>query len=163
MRDMQRARASIPAYRALAAKRFEVFTPLMWKVVNGERRQVPFISDLLFVHTTRQKLDPIVESRPWLQYRYARGGYRQPMVVPTADMERFVRAASVTANPVYYALSEITPAMLDRKIQIVGGLLNGYEGTLIAISSNAASMLVTLPGFFAVGVQIENVDYVKFL
>lgn len=162
MRDLRRSNAAVPAYKALTGKKFEVFTPLVWKIIHSKRCQVPFISDLLFVHSTRARLDPIVGATQTLQYRFAKGeGYCKPMVVPTADMERFIRAVKSTDDPVYYTIEEITPDMCGKKIRIVGGTLNGYEGILLSISSTKR-LLVDLPGFFSVGVKLENVDYVAF-
>lgn len=54
------------------------------------REQIPFISDLLFVHDTAEALNPIVSKTPTLQYCYNRGGvYCEPVPVPDRDMQRF--------------------------------------------------------------------------
>lgn len=70
---------------------------------------------------TRVHLDLIVESNPKLQYRYKIGVQHTPIIVPTADMERFIYAVESSENPKFYALNEVTPDMVNRKIRIIGG------------------------------------------
>ena len=78
MRDLKRANAKLPAYMMLGDMGFEVFVPMKWQLAirRGKRirERVPFLRDLLFVHATRDKLDPIVDKTDTRQYRYIRGG-----------------------------------------------------------------------------------------
>lgn len=165
MRDLKRTNAKVFMYEQLRDAGFEVFTPLVWKVDRRhERVQVPFIPDLLFVHDTPSNLSPMVEQSPTLQYRFARGGgYHVPMVVPEADMNRFIHAVENTRSTVYYKPEEVTPAMIGRRIRIVGGTLDGYEGGLVSIHGNRTKrLLVELTGFFAAGVEVEP-NFITFL
>ena len=127
MRDLKRPNAKQPAYQYLQEKNIQVFTPMKWQLsqVNGKciRREVPYVQDLLFVHEERKRLEPIVESVPTLQYRWLRHTWREPMTVPDAEMDRFIRATQSSSSPKYFLPEEITPAMLRRRIRIVGGLL----------------------------------------
>ena len=122
MRDLKRRNAKLPAYKQLDGMVEEVFTPMVWKLVtrHGKRvkEQVPFMQDLLFVHSTRQAVDPIVEKYDTVQYRYVRGGYKIPMTVREADMQRFIDAVNSTENPQYYKPEEITPDMIGRTREI---------------------------------------------
>ena len=127
------------------------------------QEEVPFIQDLLFVHETRRKLDAVVEKTPTLQYRWLRNTWREPMVVADADMERFIRAVNATEFPRYYLPEEITPAMYGRNIRIVGGTLNGYQGSLLTTrGSKVKRLLVELKGFLAVGVEV-NPEYIQLI
>lgn len=161
MRDLKRPNALRPAYLELSEAGFEVFTPLrnVLKVRNGirQRTQIPFINDLLFVYSTRSALDPIVNSTPTLQYRFARGcAANTPMTVRTADMNRFIIAINTVENPLYYTIEEITPKMLKRQIRIVGGQLDGYEGILVTVrGSKVKRLLVEIPGFIAAAIEVE--------
>ena len=102
------------------------------------REQIPFISDLLFVHDTAEALNPIVSKTPTLQYRYRKGGaYCEPVTVPDRDMQRFIHAIGTTESPRFYLPEEITPSMYGRRIRIVGGPLDGYEGSLITTRGSA--------------------------
>lgn len=160
MRDLKRANTKHPAYRYFQEKDMEVFTPTKQKLIvkDGQRiiREVPCIPDLLFVHDTRENVDPIVENIPTIQYRWVRNKYREPMVVPDAEMERFIHAVNASANPRFYLPEEITPAMVNRRVRIVGGLMDGYEGTLVTVrGSKVKRLLIGIPNVLAVGVEVS--------
>lgn len=167
MRDLKRSNARKPAYKLLEEKKVEFFVPMRWQLVTRRgkrvREQVPFMQYLLFVHETRFNLDPLVEKTPTLQYRWLRDTYREPMTVPDTDMERFMLAVNASDSPKYYLPEEITPAMCGRRIRIVGGTLDGYEGSLLTIrGSKVRRLLVELPGFLSVGVEVSP-EYIRFL
>lgn len=153
-------------YQEFEQAGFEVFTPLTWRLTGRlrDRALVPFIRDLFFVHSERERLDAAVALAPDVTYRFVRGGYRKAMTVPRAEMERFVKAARVSRTPVYYRADEVTPEMRGRRIQIVGGQLDGYEGGLIEplTSRGSRQLLVELPGFFAMGVKVQ-LKYIRFI
>lgn len=53
--------------------------------------------------------------------------------------------------------------MHNRSIRIIGGLLDGYEGTLITTrGSRVKRLLVELPNLLAVGVEV-NPDYIQLV
>ena len=167
MRDLKRANAKLLAYQVFEERNIEVFTPKKWKlsVVKGKkvRKEVPAISDLLFVYDTREHIDPIVEDFSTIQYRWLRNCYKEPMTVSDAEMERFIRAVNASESPCYYLPEEITPAMLNRTIRIVGGTLDGYEGTLQTVrGSKVKRLLVELPGLLTVGVEVEP-EYIQLI
>lgn len=95
LRDLQRANAASPARRALGRMGFDVFVPAGGGKEGGS---APAVRDLLFVRSTREALDPVVERTPTLQYLYAKGAYRLPMTVREKDMERFIREAGRRAD-----------------------------------------------------------------
>ena len=158
--DLKRSNAKQPAYKILGDMNIKVFTPMVWKlsVQQGKkiRRQVPFMQDLLFVHESRHVLDPIVKRFSTFQYRYLKGGYQIPMTVKDCDMERFIKAVESSEKPKFYRPSEITPDMLSRKIRIIGGQLDGYEGTLLTLrGSKVKRLLVELPTLLAAAVEVQ--------
>ena len=168
MRDLKRANAKSPAYMMLSDLEFEVFVPMKWQLISKHgkhiREQVPFLRDLLFVHTTRDKLDPVVAKTDTLQYRYVRGGkYCDPMKVGNKEMECFIQAVSWSENPVYYLPGEIPTTMYGRKVCIIGGELDGHEGTLLKVRGlHKKRILVELPHLLSASVDLEP-EYVKFV
>ena len=167
MRDLKRRNAKLPAYKMLDGMVEEVFTPMVWRLVprHGKRvkEQVPFMQDLLFVYDTRQVVDPIVEKYDTVQYRYVRGGYKIPMTVREADMQRFIDAVNSTENPQYYKPEEITPDMIGRKVRIVGGPLDGYEGNLQKMQgARVKRLFVEIPNLLAAAVEVQS-EYILFL
>ncbi|MDE5627404.1 MAG: transcriptional regulator, partial [Candidatus Amulumruptor sp.] len=65
MRDLRRRNSNTLAIHELAQAGVEVFTPMTQMVMKiggrKQRREVPVIQDLLFVHETKDALDPFVE------------------------------------------------------------------------------------------------------
>lgn len=158
MRDLTRPNAKLPAYKMLEKMKIDFFTPMVHKLVmvKGKRedREVPFIHDLIFVHDAQEVIDPIVESVHTFQYRFLK--QRKPMTVRDADMERFIKAVESSEKPKFYRPDEITPDMLSRKIRIIGGLLDGYTGTLVTMrGSKVKRLLVKLPTLLAAAVEVE--------
>ena len=167
MRDLKRRHAKLPAYKLFENLKVSYFTPMVHRlvVVNGKRvdQEVPFMPDLLFVKDTREHLDLIVESTPKLQYRYKIGVQHTPIIVPTAEMERFIYAVESSENPKFYSLNEVTPDMVNRKIRIIGGRLDGYTGTLVTTrGSKVKRLLVELPSLLAASVEVE-VEYIQLV
>lgn len=158
MRDLKRGNAKQPAYKLLGE--LKIFTPMVWKlrIRQGKRvrQQVPFMPDLLFVYDSRKVLDPLVEQIATLQYRFVKGGNHQPMTVRNADMERFIRAVDAMNNPCFYTPEEINPDMLGKKVRIVGGLLDGYEGCLQKMQgSRIKRLFVELPNLLTATVEVQ--------
>ncbi len=168
LRDLKRPNALLRAWEMLEGKNMKVFTPKKWVMSTMKRQRVPkevaFIPDLLFVYDTRAALDPIIESTDTLQYRFRKyGAQNEPIVVPDADMERFIYAVNNSESHQFYLPSEITPQMCGHKIRIVGGPFNGYEGNLLTIrGSRVKRLLVELKDFLAVGVEI-NPEYIQLV
>ena len=161
MRDLTRANARVPAWRLLEEKGFEVFTPMVTRIaVRSGRRireTVPAIHDLLFVHSSQSLLTPTVERTTTLQYRYARGlGYRVPLAVRPAEMSRFIHASRQDGDIRYYTPEEITPSMYGHRVRIVGGPMDGYEGSLLkARGSRKRRLLVELDGLLTLSVEVS--------
>ena len=167
MRDLTRPNAKLPAYKLLDGLNIRTFTPMVWKLMlnhgKRERRQMPFIHDLLFVYSSRSALDSVVETTPMLQYRYLRGGYKMPMTVRAADMQRFIHAVGLSSSPQYYRPDEVTPSMRNRRIRIIGGNLDGYEGSLITTrGSKVKRLLVEIPMLLAATVEVET-EFIQLL
>ena len=165
MRDLTRHNAKLPAYVMLGKMGIDHFTPMTRKIVTvggrHESRMVPFMQDLIFAHDSRAALDPIVERVHTFQYRYMKG--RVPMTVRDTDMERFIKAVESTDNPQYYRPEEITPGMLSRRIRIIGGQLDGYEGTLVTTrGSKVKRLLVELPSLLATAVEVQA-EYIQLI
>lgn len=168
MRDLRRANAKEHAVDILAARGYEVFTPLVvrTKKVGAQKVTVkrPFITDLLFVHATRMALDPVVSELDFLQYRFVRGGRMgEVMQVREDEMQAFMRAVSSDAPFQYFKPEEVSPAMYGKKIRIVGGTLDGLEGRLMSRrGSKVRRLLVDMGGLLSAGVEVEP-EYIQLV
>lgn len=168
MRDLKRRTANTLAIHDLAKSGLEVFTPMTQMVmkIGGrlQRREVPVIQDLLFVHEAKELLDPVVEMSPTLQYRYQRGKtIDEPMTVREAEMEQFMFAVSNSETPIYYKPGELTESMYGKTVQIHGGRLDGYEGRLLSVKGmRKRRLIVELSGLMAAAVEVEP-DFIHFV
>lgn len=168
MRDLSRRNSNRMAHQELRDAGLEVFTPMteMLLTIRGrkQRREVPVIQDLLFVHETKANLDPYVARYPSLQYRYALGrSASEPTVIREDEMRRFINAVSNTENPKYYMPGELTEAMYGKKVRIIGGYLDNYEGKLLSIKGmRTKRLIVEIPNFIAAAVEVAP-QYIKFV
>lgn len=161
MRDLSRRHVKNPAYKQLTGMGFEVFTPMTRRIVveKGKRRskEEPFLIDLLFVHDTRERLDQAVLKIDNLQYRFVRGGYREPMVVDDTAMRIFINAVSSSfLMPRFFRPEEVTKDMCGCRVRIVGGNLDGYEGNLLSVrGSKYKRLMVSLSNFMTAAVVVQ--------
>ncbi len=167
MCDLAPHNARQRAYMLLAEHNIEAFTPMHHRIVmrNGKRTriEVPVINDLLFARSTMQVLDPLVEATPSLRYRYKRGHYLIPTTVNDAEMKRFINAVKASPATRYYLPDEITPDMFGRRVRIIGGELNGYEGHLRKCrGSNRKRLMVELTGLLFAEVEVSK-DFIEFV
>ena len=168
MRDLKRRNANNLAIHDLADAGLEVFTPMTQMVmkIGGriQRRDVPLIQDLLFVHETKASLDPYVDRLPTLQYRYQRGrSVNEPMTVGTEEMDRFIFAINHTESPIFYKPGELTESMYGKSVRIVGGILDNYEGRLLSIRGKRKKhLIIELPNLIAAAVEVEP-EYIRLL
>lgn len=167
MRDLTRPNAKRPAYIMLEEMDVRCFTPMVWKTVakNGAKKsiKVPVMHDLLFVNECREVLDPIVAKTQTLQYRFLRNKWCVPMTVRDEEMERFIALTQGDDTVRYYAPDEVTPDMRGRRIRIVGGHMDGYEGTLVTVrGSRTRRLLVEIPALISATVEIEA-EYIMLL
>lgn len=168
MRDLKRRNSNTLAIHDLENEGLEVFTPMtqMIMTIGGhrQRRNVPVIQDLLFVHEAREILEPFVAKFPTLQFRYLFGKTKnEPMVVRNEEMERFMFAINNTDTPIYYKPGEITDAMYGKKVRIMGGMLDQYEGRLLSVKGmRKRRIILELPGLITAAVQVEP-EFIEIL
>lgn len=168
MRDLKRRNANVLAIHNLTKEGLEVFTPMKQMLMTigskRQRREVPVIQDLLFVHETKATLDPMVAKYPNLQYRYQLGkSINEPMVVRDEVMARFMQAVNLSENPVYYKPGELTQSMYCKKIRIVGGPLDSLEGCLLSVKGlRKRCLIVEIPDFIAASVEV-NPEFIQLI
>ncbi len=167
MRDRTPAIAKQRAYQTLSNKGIEVFVPLQQKIKTEKGRrvrvEVPVIPDLLFVHSTKEILDPIVGDISSLRFRYTKGN-PVPMYVRDGAMQQFIDAVKLSTDIQYYSPEEITPAMYGRKVRVMGGDLKDREGYLLAARGRNSKkrFLLELPGLLAATVVVEK-EHIQFI
>lgn len=164
LRDLKRANALLPAYEMLGNLNIEVFTPMREQVSRRRetlrRTMQPVIHGLLFAHTTRAEMDDIISATPTLQYRFLRGYWHRPMTVPEREMTDFMTVVGAMPCVHYMLPEEIDPGMYGKRVRIIGGTLDGQEGTLKSTrGSRRRHLLVQLEGILAADIDITDCEY----
>lgn len=134
LRDLKRPNAKWPAYKMLPTKGIEAFTPTKMVAVGKGKNclveEVPVIFGLLFAHSSRAALDPIIDQTDTLQYRYVHGGWKRVMIVRDEDMERFKYAVEHAEIKEFFSIDALPKELIGEKVIVHGGPLDGYEVTL---------------------------------
>ena len=172
LRDLARPNAKNPAYKQLQAMpemKDCVFVPLKQHVFMefGKRvvHFIPYMPDLVFVHKSKEELDPIVRNMKLLQYRYVRGGKQfEAMSVRAEDFKKFKDAVEQTDNVEYYSYEEVSSRIYGKQIRIIGGRLNGFEGRLMSKRvSKFKRLLVDLEDCnLTAAIQVES-EYIQLV
>ncbi len=168
LRDLKRRNSNSLAVFELQNAGLEVFTPMTQMImrVGGrrQRRDVPVIQDLLFVHESKENLDPYVSRCRTLQYRYLLGKTKEePMTVRDDEMEKFIHAIDKSTSSLYYGPGELSDTMYGKKVRIMGGILDGYEGHLLSVKGmRKRRIIVELPGIITAAVEVEP-DFIQIV
>lgn len=168
MRDLKRRNSNILAVHDLAKAGLEVFTPMtqMIMTIGGrrQRRDVPVIQDLLFVHETKETVDSFVAVHRTLQYRYQFGKTKnEPLTVREGEMQKFIYAVNHSESTLYYKPGEITDKMYGKKVRIIGGMLDQYEGRLLSVKGmRKRRLIVELPQLITAAIEVEP-DYIQII
>lgn len=172
LRDLARPNAKNPAYRQLQempCMKDCVFIPLRQRIYveRGKRviRLIPYMNDLIFVHKTKDELDPIISSINLLQYRYIRGASpSNVMSIPHQAMQQFINAVQDIDLVEYYSYDQVSPQLYGKHVRIIGGNLNGMEGRLMSKrGSKCRRLLIDLHECnLSAAVQVES-EYIQLL
>jgi hypothetical protein len=83
--------------------------------------------------------------------------------VPKREMERFIDSSTKMKNDITYFQPEEVELKKGDKVRIVGGLFDGYEGTLLKAKGRAKRMfLINFELLGAIGTHIEP-QYIKVI
>ena len=137
----------------LDSKKIESFIPMKVSYkLRGERRVKvlsPAIHNLVFVHLSEQRMKEYKEHTS-LPIRYIMNREtKKPIVIPETQMRNFIGIAGTQDEQLVYLDSNIQNYKPGKKVKIVGGVFEGYEGTLLRIKGDRR-VLVEMPGLIAV-------------
>lgn len=148
----------------------ESFIPMHYEyVVKNERKTrklVPAVHNLIFIHTSRKKLDEIKETKAAtssLRYIMDRGT-RQPITIPEQQMRNFIAVAGTYDQQiVYLPPMDVTTMSKGDRVRITGGIFEGVEGVFVRIKGDRR-VVVSIQGIMAVATTfihpslIEKID-----
>lgn len=159
---------------ALDTLGIECFLPMKNKLVTiGDRRHymlVPAVHNLIFVRSTQDKLTEMKNTRRELSsLRYMTQpviyGTREEknviMRVPDAQMENFMRVATITDDRVMFLDYVDAKSILGRKVRIIDGDFAGVDGVVVRIQKNKR-VVVHLEGLAAVAIAFVPPSFLAY-
>ena len=130
----------------------ESFIPMRYvdKTVGEKnvRLLLPVIHNLLFVHSTRKRLDEIKSQISYMRYMIDRTTSR-PMVIPLRQMEHFMAVANTLDEQLHYIESPDFRLQRGDRVRIKDGPFKGVEGIYLRIRGDRR-VVVSIDGFLAV-------------
>ena len=133
----------------------EHFVPMCTKKVekNGKRITVtvPAVSNLCFVHTTKDALHQIFERMGEARYVsfFWDKATREPVVVSDKAMADFMQISRVMADETLYLKDVTAKLQTGQKVRVLEGPFKGVEGTVIRVK-RSRRVVVDFPGLLAI-------------
>ena len=142
----------------------ENFIPMRYEYVTRKeqriRKLVPAIHNLVFIYSTRKKIDEIKEENAvLLPLRYIMDREtKQPIIVPEIQMRHFIAiAGSYDQQVIYLPPTEYSMQKGDR-VRITGGVFEGVEGIFVRVKGDRR-VVVSIQGVMAVATTFIHLSY----
>lgn len=162
--------------RELKAKTFledrhvKCFVPMRYEIVKDKtqgkvRKLIPAINNLIFVYTTKDRIQSLKAAMGYLQYiTKPENGKNIPIIVPEYQMKQFMTVCDTyNENLVYLSPNEIN-LKKGTPVKIVGGVFDGIEGTFVKVDkSRKKRVVVMIQGFAAVIIAEIEDGYLQVL
>ena len=150
----------------LDAEKIENFIPMRYEYVikSGKRvrRLLPAIHNLVFVHSTRKRIDALkdeLESSMPIRFIMNRE-FCRPVVIPDAQMRSIILVAGSHEEAILY----VEPAELHlakgQKVRITGGVFEGVIGEFVRIRHDRR-VVVNIEGVMAVATTFISPSLVE--
>lgn len=134
----------------LEDKQVKCFVPMRYEMVKNKvqgkvRKLVPAITNLIFVYTTRERIQTLKAGVEYLHYiTKPVGGKNVPIIVPEYQMQQFIAVCNTYDDKlVYLAPDEINLAK-GTPVKIIGGAFDGVEGSFVKVEGKRQKRVVVL-------------------
>lgn len=124
----------------------------------------PLIPNTVFVFAPFHQLNAVKNLHPFITYCYKKmDGKFKILQVPTREMELFIDSSTKMKNDIAYFHPDEVELKKGDRVKIVGGLFDGYEGTLLKAKGRAKRMfLINFEMLGALGTHIEP-QYIRVI
>ena len=151
----------------------ENFIPMTYRFTESRkqgdtelrRELVPAINNLIFVHSTKERISELKVSNELLEpLRYmidqTAGEAHTIMTVPDKQMENFMRVASVTDDTVMFLDETTIVGKEGKRVEIMGGPFEGVTGVIRRVK-RCKRVVVELEGIACVAIAFVPVGLLK--
>ena len=154
----------------LESKQVRCFVPMRYEIVKDKtqgkiRKLVPAINNLIFVYTTKERIQALKSVAEYLQYLTKPvGGKNIPITVPEYQMQQFMTVCDTyNENLVYISPNEIN-LKEGTPVKIIGSEFDGIEGTFVKVNkSRKKRVVVMIQGLTAVMIAEFEDGYLQVL
>ena len=150
--------------------KIENFVPMTYKLVNADTENphyelVPAINNLIFVHSTQERISHLKMSNEVLHpLRYMLDQTAQKahtiMTVTDTQMENFMRVASRTDNSVMFLNHENFVGKEGKPVMIIGGIFEGVTGVIRRVK-RCKRVVVEIEGVASVAIAFVPIVLLK--
>jgi transcription antitermination factor NusG len=150
----------------------ENFIPMKYKLVdanteNSHRELVPAINNLIFVHSTQERISHLKSKNEVLEpLRYMMDHTAEEthtiMTVPDGQMENFIRVASRTDDSVIFLDNETVVGKEDKCVEIMGGAFEGVTGVIRRVK-RCKRVVVEIEGVASVAIAYVPAGVLKVI
>ncbi len=150
----------------LNSENIENFIPMRYeytvKAGRRVRKLVPAIHNLVFVRTSRSRIDAIKETRGiLLPIRYIMDREcHSPIVVPDPQMRSFMAVSGNYDQAVLYFEPSELSIRKGTRVRITGGIFAGVEGEFVRVR-NDRRVVVSIEGVMAVATTFVHPSFVE--
>ena len=151
----------------------ENFIPMTYRFTESRkqgdtelrRELVPAINNLIFVHSTKERISELKVSNELLEpLRYmidqTAGEAHTIMTVPDKQMENFMRVASVTDDSVMFLDETTIVGKEGKRVEIMGGPFEGVTGVIRRVK-RCKRVVVELEDIACVAIAFVPVGLLK--
>lgn len=160
----------LKAKALLESKHVKCFVPMRYEMVKDktqkkQRKLVPAINNLIFVYTTKERIQAFKSVIEYLQYLTKHiDGKNIPITVPESQMQQFMAVCDTyNENLVYLSPDEIN---LEKgtPVKIIGSVFDGIEGTFVKVDKGRKKrVVVMIQGLTAVMIADFEDGYLQVL
>ena len=134
----------------LEKNKVQCFVPMKYQMVNDKkqgkvRKLVPAINNLIFVYTTKERIQELKGSVEYLQYlTMPINGRNVPIIVPEYQMQPFIAVCETHDEKLVYLAPEEIKLDKGTPVRIVGSAFDGIEGTFVKVNKRRKKQVVVL-------------------
>lgn len=142
------------------------FIPMryVYMVKNGKRarRLVPAIHNLVFIHSTRKRIDALKDSlEGTLPIRFIMDRELcYPVIIPDGQMRSFILVAGTYDEAILYLEPAELHLVKGQKVRITGGIFEGVIGEFVRIRHDRR-VVVSIEGVMAVATTFISPSLVE--
>ena len=167
---------SAPYRRELKAKEYlekkgvECFVPMRRELINKpggakQRKLVPAIHNLIFVHSTKELIKELKQGVDFLQFHTRpQEGKNVPIIVPDKQMQQFIAITQAGNDTLTYLSPQEINISKGTKVRVHGGIFNGTEGIFLKVQGKRSKRVVLLiEGITAVVLSEINPGFIEII